>query len=278
MAIAILLIVVGPGCGAARPPAPAINTSFANIDALVCGTQPTTYDAHGRAHTPKEWYSLTALNAKLKYFPEFRAAAGGIETATDCTEARQVATAYMSFSKEHPGFDANQPYVRSSRRRPSEPKTAPRPPEEVAKLLNATIGGQSPVVAFDTTTSDCTGSFIAKNWILTAAHCLVLKDGMQDTAVDAYDGFDYSYPIFDVGLSGYLGTSAPRSSIQSTSSTSARVMLGTYPRAPFRLRMTLASCTSHGIRTTFSRRVRTGPLRKQDRGCAWPRAAICRRT
>jgi hypothetical protein len=56
-----------------------------------------------------EAYVLSAINAKLRAFPEFTKAIG-IYCVHDCATARRFVKAYAKYSAAHPGFDASQPY------------------------------------------------------------------------------------------------------------------------------------------------------------------------
>jgi hypothetical protein len=53
-------------------------------------------------------YSLSALNHKLRHYPEL-AAASGVHCVRDCSAALDYARAYAVYSQEHPGFDADEP-------------------------------------------------------------------------------------------------------------------------------------------------------------------------
>jgi hypothetical protein len=55
-----------------------------------------------------ETYVLSAINNKLRQFPEFTKAIG-IYCVRDCETARRFMKAYSNYSSAHPGFDRNQP-------------------------------------------------------------------------------------------------------------------------------------------------------------------------
>ena len=56
----------------------------------------------------REMYVLSAINMKLKHYPQF-AAAIGMSCVRDCASARKFAAAYARYRTDHPGFDANEP-------------------------------------------------------------------------------------------------------------------------------------------------------------------------
>jgi hypothetical protein len=71
---------------------------FPDTIALVCD----------RSQWPNETYVLAAINNTLRHYPAF-ASAIGISCVKDCTSARAFGKAYEEYSRQHPGFDANQP-------------------------------------------------------------------------------------------------------------------------------------------------------------------------
>jgi len=54
------------------------------------------------------WFSLTAINNRLRHFPEF-AFAVHIHCVTSCAEARAFASAEEAYSKAHPDFPSSEP-------------------------------------------------------------------------------------------------------------------------------------------------------------------------
>jgi hypothetical protein len=68
---------------------------------LVVCTPPTNAD-NG------EYYVLSAINNKLRSFPEFTKSIG-LYCVHDCETARQFMKAFRDYSAKHPGFDAKQP-------------------------------------------------------------------------------------------------------------------------------------------------------------------------
>jgi len=161
------------------------HASISNVDVIVCGTLGQDVAPNGRTHTRREWYSLTALNGKLRHFPDF-AALAGIETVTDCDEARAVMTTYVEYSRLHPAFDATQPLEYAQRSRPEEPVRPPGAPAPF--ILNGTPGSPAPVVQIETDSGACTGTFIAKNFIATAAHCFAVLNPQATSAPGALNG------------------------------------------------------------------------------------------
>lgn len=154
---------------------------------LLCGTYPLI-DDDGTVTQLPEFYVSRAMNHKLRSFPDF-AQAVGMNAVTNCDEARAFRRGQAEYSAVHPGFDANEP------RDEPMPLALPRPaaPEakiEVGKTLNGGTFANLPVVKIDyhppagtprlidgglvgtDSGISCTGFFIAKNWIATAAHCM----------------------------------------------------------------------------------------------------------
>jgi hypothetical protein len=106
-------------------------------------------------------------------------------TVSDCAGGRAFFKAYRDYRKEHPAFDADEPYE-ALPKPPTMPSHA-APMLTVPKISNPAeaphdLGSfpQEPVVHLtfflsqnmSTLVRQCTGTFIAKNWIATAAHCL----------------------------------------------------------------------------------------------------------
>lgn len=133
---------------------------------------------------PTEYYVLPAINAKLAYYPDF-AREVGVAAVSDCEGARAYMSKYREYSLAHPDFDRDQPV--GTLNTPREVPVGPAAKLETTKLLNGTgtvPGGfrNQPVVHLRwqlkvgalTLSNDCTGVFIAKNWIMTAAHCLTV--------------------------------------------------------------------------------------------------------
>ena len=175
LAASLLVLGLCSACGGGRDSAPgdddAVGTSGAP-NLIYCDGQ----DAHGF----REHYRLSAINRKLAYYPEL-AAEAGIESVATCEDARQFRGAYAEYSELHPGFDADQPLGPMPVVGP--PGDTPDPTFEEAKVF----GGKLPMWAYPNSPAvrltkfpldpgddaeTCTGTVIAPNWILTAAHCL----------------------------------------------------------------------------------------------------------
>jgi hypothetical protein len=178
--VALVLAFTGAGCSSSSTnqegsvPADAGLTPLASDGsiALRCGA--------GELYVPK------AMNAKLRHFPDF-AVSAGVSAVVDCATGRAFMAAYSAYEAAHPGFDANQPLDA-----PPLPALPPLPPPhapavfEVKKIFNGSPVQNAPVVKINggpkapvdsglgPDGNSCTGTFIAKNWIATAAHCLSL--------------------------------------------------------------------------------------------------------
>jgi hypothetical protein len=81
----------------------------------------------GSIEPSQEFYMLSAINNKLRNYPEF-ASAIGIHCVRDCAQARAFMKAYRAYLEAHPGFDANQPLGPSPPPPPMPPGPPPMPP------------------------------------------------------------------------------------------------------------------------------------------------------
>lgn len=138
----------------------------------------------GKTGKEPEIYMLYAMNRKLQMYPEF-AAAAGLSLVSDCDGGRRYSYEYAKYRLEHGEFDADQELGEL----PDETRELPssEPPRlEMQKIHNGYAAtndavvrinfqipdGTDPAWKLGTGNTTCTGTFINKNWILTAAHCL----------------------------------------------------------------------------------------------------------
>ncbi len=144
------------------------NVATATADVLVCSVSPTGAAA--------EYYVLPAMNHKLRSYPEL-AAQMGMTTVTSCDGGRAFFRGYKAYSQRHPAFDAHEGFDPLP---PPPPMPSAAPPSlTIPKIAGGTTQSfgaypLEPVVNLTWLGSgeQCTGTFIAKNWIATAAHCL----------------------------------------------------------------------------------------------------------
>jgi hypothetical protein len=176
--------------------------------AIVCGEIKYT-EPDGREGTQVEEYVVTAINRKLRLHPEF-AAAIGMTRVSDCDGGRAFMKAYASYKGAHPAFEDGD--VRDWT---PPPRLGPPPgaPPDWSKIdVEKIIGGDTqtanlPVVDLLIPNGrTCTGFFIAKNWIVTAAHCLATKpdgpigiDGKPKPIDGWYQWMVMQQGIFQVG-------------------------------------------------------------------------------
>jgi Trypsin len=205
MVLLAAALASGPqGCSsrdASQGPATAAQAAPSEDDlggTLLC--DPGAPATNGQPARDPEYYIVYSMNRKLRYYPDF-AAAIGMKTVTTCDDARAFTVAYSDYFRQHPFFDAHLPMAPGALLAPvtsrSERASADRASQDatVEKIFNGSVAGPSgsdpfPVVqithnflpgevfsngqAIPTTSVTCSGTFISKNFILTAAHCLGL--------------------------------------------------------------------------------------------------------
>src|SRR5262249_49587676 len=134
-----------------------------------------------------EHYIVSSMNRTISHYPEV-ASAIAMQSVSNWDEARAFSLAADKYFADHPYFDKNLPV--SSEALPVPPP--PPNPAPVQEIFNGTPTGSDgqnplpvvlishsfgkndkyinglPVVKRSTT---CSGTFITKNFILTAAHC-----------------------------------------------------------------------------------------------------------
>jgi len=167
------------GCSSGSEP------TAAESEALVCGTR-TAITVDGEAVQVPAWVNARGINAKLRFYPGLAGLLGRDRIET-CDDARAYEAAYEQYASQYPGFDDDEPY--ETRPVPPLPADA-RPNTQSEKIAFGDIGPFSPVVNLYTKIKgkyySCTGTFIAKNWIMTAAHCMNIGEKAQIQPDNAY--------------------------------------------------------------------------------------------
>ena len=173
----------------------------------------------GSASDEPEIYMLGAMNAKLRHYPEF-ASAIGTRSVADCDGARTFVRRYAEYSAAHLDFDIDEPREYASVAPPEPP---PGPPSDIKmeKILNGPFTANNPVVQLSISAKElglpngrsCSGTFIAKNWIATAAHCIVrlavsdcVKAGKQATDADCPNPQFDRWAPWTITFAGPTGT------------------------------------------------------------------------
>ena len=187
-------------CGSVVPGSDPAETATVSSDGIIVCNDPSVPSANGEP-VPAEWYQVPAMNNKLRHFPDF-ARVAPVTSVTNCAEARLFYDSYYDYSQTHPGFDQDEA---------TEPSTLPPVPEPeivdgvVDKIDHGTGGQLFPVVGVGNADGFCTGTFIAKNYVLTAAHCMATAhpyDPTKDPASKAAIHGWYDYTIWYAGPSG----------------------------------------------------------------------------
>jgi hypothetical protein len=170
--------------------------------AAICGMVETRVGPRPRV------FVFSAMTQKLRHFPDL-ARAVGLDSVDDCEDAERYLAGYAQFAADNPGFDDEEPLDDLEVVEP-EP-AAPADSEatiETEKISQGPEAVNNPVVQirFDMTNQgghtipigdtfgfgrmSCSGTFIAKNWILTAAHCITnsavyhcVKAGINPTSL-----------------------------------------------------------------------------------------------
>jgi len=153
---------------------------------VATGVRETVLCANSNA---PEYYRLSAMNAKLRHYPDL-AAELGMDSVSDCEGARAFIAGLRAYRRAHPGFDRDEPLEWPELSMPARPDDS-QGSIEYPKIRGGMPITNLPVVQIkdkvhpttnpdykDIKGGDCTGTFIAKNFILTAAHCIT------DSAVD----------------------------------------------------------------------------------------------
>jgi hypothetical protein len=206
---AIVALGVAGGCSSK----PAGRSGATSSDVIVCGVSPIVDESGANSAVP-EVYVLPAMNNKLRHYPDF-AKAIGMKSVSSCDEARAFYSAYMKYFESHPHFDVREPFELPPLS--TMPPSHPEPEVIVPKIYNGYRTFNFPVVEIEylpdpttvaqwnatpgtlhldpTKTIKCSATFIAKNWIATAAHCIVVR-GAWNSATQSpdWDGW-YNWDI-----------------------------------------------------------------------------------
>ena len=198
LAMAALVLAAFPACGSRRDQsgAEAVAQTDEDLGTIICGSYPSV-DSDGSRIMRPEYYVVHAMNRKLHYFPEL-AQAVGLHSVKTCDQARAFEAGYATYFKAHPYFDKDMPRERI-RPLPPMPKdsevTVPKvfagqafpiigddlfPVVEIKALFQGNslffngdpIGGVGDASTKLYAPTSCSGAFVAKNFILTAAHCI----------------------------------------------------------------------------------------------------------
>ena len=194
-ACALLATLGAFGCGS-QSSSSDTESAVSSDGIIVCGTLPMAYP--GATEAPQEWYSVTAMNNKLRHFPEF-AAVAPMQSVSNCEQARAFFKSYVEYNELYPNFDRDEPLDGPELPRPADPPFAPA---EVTKIKNGTGDKLLPVVGITNSQWGCTGTFIAKNWLMTAAHCLRTASGFVKGTSPEADAKIHSWTSYTVSFAG----------------------------------------------------------------------------
>jgi hypothetical protein len=179
-------------------PVEELSTSVDAIPLAVdCGVR-AYVDENGETRKEPTFFVVNAIERKLRRHPDF-AAAFGRQQVRDCATARAYFDAYHAYYESHPGFDdhdADEVLI------PPPPGPPPGPPPDLSKIdVQKIINGDTNIFSSSTVMIEtlqwdpndpdpdqepfiipCTATFIARNWLITAAHCAGRQKG--DELVD----------------------------------------------------------------------------------------------
>jgi V8-like Glu-specific endopeptidase len=206
---ALVLSSCASGAGKSEPTAAETSEVISADGILFCPVEGTT---------PDPWFSVTAMNNKLRNYPEF-ARASGLTEVKSCADAWAFSKKYGEYQVASPYFDLDEPFEDPNYPEPEAPSLTEediRAAEGTGPKIRNGSGDQlSPVVRLYINKNDnkgelyhyCTGTFIARNWIITAAHCMQAKPGYDfgtsDPSKYALNGY-YPYNIEFYGPQGKL--------------------------------------------------------------------------
>lgn len=194
------------GCGANDQSIATPTDPISADGIMVCGELWDRYQPGAEA-PPNEWYSIPAMRDKLRHYPDF-AATAGVKSVSNCEQARLLYRHYTEYLAAHPGFDRDEPLDYEPLVKPAfipQPGELDGAEDEEFKLKNGTPDMLIPVVGTSNYQGGCTATFIAKNFAVTAAHCLATKPGWvagTDPVADAQDHGWYKYKVSFAGPGG----------------------------------------------------------------------------
>lgn len=214
LAVVPAVAIAFPGCGSQSGTEP---LATADSGLIFCG-----WGQAPSGDRMPEVYSLRAMNNKLRHFPDLAQTLGTQPGAvTNCGEARSFYNGYMTYLIQHPRFDANEPVELGPKVAAQPPAGSPPAKATRPKIFNGNPTFDVPIVqlsvlpllgtaalaafcnggALGNTCAPpgeigCTGTFIAKNWIATAAHCL-LDSAASDAGWNPATPTSSGFPTWD---------------------------------------------------------------------------------